>query len=447
MTWLEQYRAKRATAADAVLGVHSGERVYIGSGCAVPQALVDALTARAAELAGVEILQILTVGPAPYAARDMADSFRCNTFFVGDNVREAVQEGRADYVPAHLHQVPEMLRDGSLPLDHALVTLSPPDEHGFCSFGIEVGVTKPAALAAKRIVAEINRHMPRTLGDSFIHVSKIDAFVEVDRPLANWRSRELAPVERRIGHHVANLVEDGVCLQVGIGGIPAAVLDHLGDRRDLGVHTEMFSDGLQGLIESGVVNGERKNFHPGKVVTSFIMGGRELYDFVHDNAQIEFHPSEYVNNPFHIARNDRMVAVNGALQVDLSGQVCADSLGQTIWSGFGGQIDFMRGATMSRGGLAITALPATARDGAVSRLVPVLAEGAGVVATRADVHVVVTEHGVAPLRGRNLRERARALIGVADPRFREELERAAHARGLLGRAVRGFGAGPGANAG
>jgi len=355
-------------------------------------------------------------------------------------VRAAVHEGRADYVPAHLHQAPFLLRDGSLPLDHAFVTVSPPDEHGFCSFGVEVGVTKPAALAAARIVAEVNRHMPRTLGDSFIHASKIDAFVEVDRPLEVWRSRELAPVERRIGHHVAGLIGDGVCLQVGIGGIPAAVLDHLNDRRDLGVHTEMFSDGLQRLIERGVVNGERKNFHPGKVVTSFIMGSRDLYDFVHDNAQIEFHPSDYVNNPFHIASNDRMVAVNGALQVDLTGQVNADSLGRTIWSGFGGQVDFMRGASMSKDGLAITALPATARDGEVSRIVPTLAEGTGVVATRADVHVVVTEHGAAWLRGRSLRERARALIGVADPRFRQDLERAAHAQGLLGRIMPGGGA-------
>ena len=349
MGWLDDYRVRRTTAAEAVRAVNSGERVYLGSGCAVPHALVEALTARATELTGVEILQVLTIGPAPYTARELADHFRCNALFIGPNVREAVNEGRADYVPVHLHQAPELLRDGSLPLDHAFVVVSPPDEHGFCSFGIEVAVTKPAALAARRIVAEVNRHMPRTLGDSFIHVSKIDAFVEVDRALDTWRPAEPNPTEKRIGEHVAGLVEDGACLQVGIGGIPGAVLDYLDERRDLGVHTEMFSDGLQRLIERGVVTGERKNFHPGKVVAGFLLGSRELYDFAHDNAQIEFHPSDYVNNPFNIARNDRMIAVNGALQVDLTGQVCADSLGTSFYSGFGGQVDFMRGAALSRG--------------------------------------------------------------------------------------------------
>jgi acetyl-CoA hydrolase len=442
MGWQDDYRARRTTAAEAVRAVNSGERVYLGSGCAVPHALVEALTARATELTGVEILQVLTIGPAPYTARELADHFRCNALFIGPNVREAVNEGRADYVPVHLHQAPELLRDGSLPLDHAFVVVSPPDEHGFCSFGIEVAVTKPAALAARRIVAEVNRHMPRTLGDSFIHVSKIDAFVEVDRALDTWRPAEPNPTEKRIGEHVAGLVEDGACLQVGIGGIPGAVLDFLDERRDLGVHTEMFSDGLQRLIERGVVTGERKNFHPGKVVAGFLLGSRELYDFAHDNAQIEFHPSDYVNNPFNIARNDRMIAVNGALQVDLTGQVCADSLGTSFYSGFGGQVDFMRGAALSRGGLAVTALPATAREGTLSRIIPVLDSGAGVVVTRADVNVVVTEFGVARLRGRNVRQRAAALIEVADPRFRDDLTRAARERGLFGRPVPGFGPGP-----
>lgn len=431
MSWLEQYRGKCTTAAEAVRSVTSGHRVYVGGGCAVPHALVDALCARADEMADVEIVHLMTVGEARYAAPEMAGHFRCRALFVGENVRDAVHEGRADYVPVHLHQVPRLFRDGSLPLDAAFVVVSPPDEHGFCSFGIEVGVTKPAALAARRIVAEVNREMPRTLGDSFIHVSKIDACVEIDRPLDLYRPRELTGTERRIGEHVAGLVEDGACLQVGIGGIPAAVLDYLDDRRDLGVHTEMFSDGLQRLMEKGVVTGERKNFHPGKVVAGFTLGSRELYDFVHDNALIEFHPSDYVNSPFNVARNDRMVAINAAIQVDLTGQVCSDSLGQRIWSGFGGQVDFGRGALFAKGGLAVTALPATARDGAVSRIVPVLEPGAGVVTTRADVHTVVTEHGVARLHGCGLRDRARALIGIAEPRFREELERAARERGLL----------------
>ncbi len=433
MTWLEQYRAKRTTAAEAVRAVRSGERVYLGAGCAVPHALVDALVERAPELRDVEILHILTLGPARYAAREMVDHFRCNALFVGPNVRDAINEGRADYVPVHLHRVPGLFKDGTLPLDHAFVVVSPPDEHGFCSFGIEVGVTKPAALAARRIVAEVNRLMPRTLGDSFIHVSKIDAFVEVDRALDAFTPQELTGTERRIGEHIAALIEDGACLQLGIGGIPAAVLDYLDGRKDLGVHTEMFSDGLVRLMQQGIVTGERKNLHPGKVIAGFILGSRELYDFVHDNALIEFHPTDYVNNPFNIARNDRMVAINAALQIDLTGQICADSLGQIIWSGFGGQVDFIRGASMSKGGLPITALPATARGGEVSRIVPLLEPGAGVVTTRADVHTVVTEHGVARMHGRNVRQRAQALIEIAEPRFREELVRAAHQRQIFGR--------------
>lgn len=433
MSWLEQYRAKRTTAAEAVCAVRSGERVYVGAGCAVPHALVDALVDRAEELSNVEIVHILTVGPGRYAAKEMEGHFRANALFVGPNVREAVNEGRADYVPVHLHQVPRLFKEGTLPLDHAFVTVTPPDEHGFCSFGIEVGITKPAALAARRIVGEVNRLMPRTLGDSFIHVSKIDAFVEVDRALDTFTPQELTGTEKRIGEHIAALIEDGACLQLGIGGIPAAVLDFLEGRKDLGVHTEMFSDGLVGLMERGIVTGERKNFHPGKVIAGFILGSRELYDFVHDNALIEFHPTDYVNNPFNIARNDRMVAINAALQVDLTGQICADSIGTQIYSGFGGQLDFIRGASLSHGGLPITALPATARGGELSRIVPLLDHGAGVVTTRADAHTIVTEYGVAQMNGRNVRQRARALIEIADPRFREDLMRAAHERRLFGR--------------
>ncbi len=437
MSWLEEYRAKCTTAAEAVRGIASGARVYVGAGCAVPHALIEALEARAPELTDVEIVHILTFGPARYVAREMAGHLRCNAMFVGPSIRDAVNEGRADYVPVHLHEVPRLFRDGTLPLDAALVMLSPPDEHGFCSFGIEVGVTKPAALAARRIVAEVNREMPRTLGDSFIHVSKVDAFVEIDQPLDTFRPPQMTGVEQKIGEHVAGLIEDGACLQLGLGGIPEAVLGFLDGRRDLGVHTEMFSDGLLRLMEKGIVTGDRKNFHPGKAVVGFILGGRDLYDFVHDNALIEFHPTDYVNNPFNVARNDRMVAINAAIQVDLTGQVCSDSIGPRIWSGFGGQVDFLRGAAMSKGGLPVTALPSTARGGEVSRIVPFLDEGAGVVTTRADVHVVVTEHGVARLHGRNVRQRAEALIAIADPKFREGLLRAAHQRGLFGRLVTG----------
>ncbi len=437
MKWLEDYRAKRTGAEEAARLIESGNRVYLGAGCAVPHSLVEAMSARAEELSDVEVVHILTVGPAPYVAPDMAGSFRVNALFVGPNVREAINEGRADYVPVHLHQVPGLFRDGTLPLDVACVQVSPPDEHGFCSFGVEVGVTKPAAQAARVVIAEINRQMPRTLGDSFIHISKIDACVEVNRPLDPFAATEISGVESRIGRHIANLIEDGACLQLGFGGIPDAVLGYLGDKRDLGVHTEMFSRGLPGLMDDGVITGERKTFHAGKVIVGFILGDQDLFDFVHDNALVEFHPTDYVNDPFNIARNENMVAVNSAIQVDLTGQICADSIGTTIYSGFGGQVDFMRGAAMSKGGLAITALPATALSNGVSRIVPLLDEGAGVVSTRADAHCIVTENGVAWMRGRNVRQRARALIEVADPSYQEELTRAARERRIFGESFPG----------
>ncbi len=427
------YRDRLCSADEAVRSVASGEKIYLGSGCATPHGLVEALVRRAPELQDVEIIHHLTLGDTPYIGPDMAGHFRCSDCFVGANTREAVNEGRADYVPVHLHEMPRLFRRGVIPLDCAMVVLSPPDEHGFCSFGIEVGVTKPAALSAKRIVAEVNRRMPRTLGDSFIHVSKIDAFVEVDRDLDEFRPAPPTEVERAIGRNVAELIGDGACLQLGLGAIANAALEFLGDRRDLGVHTEMFTEALPDLVRRGVVTGERKTFHPGKVVAGFIMGTREVYDFAHDNALIEFHPTDYVNHPVNIARNENMVAVNSAIQVDLTGQVCSDSIGQRIHSGFGGQADFMRGASLSKGGLPVIALPSTTDDGSISRIVPLLDPGAGVVLTRADVHVVVTEYGVAPMLGRNVRQRAEALISVAHPDFREPLLEQARTRGLFGR--------------
>ena len=433
MQWLDNYRDKLQTAAEAVAIVESGNRVYLGAGCAVPHELVAALSQRAGELQDVEILHHLTLGPTPYIGKEMEGHFRTSDFFVGENTRAAVNEGRADYVPAHLHELPRLFKDRIIPLDVALVIVSPPDEHGFCSFGIEVGVTKPAALAAKYIVAEVNRRMPRTLGDSFIHVSKLSACVEVDRDLDVFRGTEASGIEKRIGQHIASLIEDGACLQLGIGGIPDAVLAFLDDKQDLGVHTEMFTEALPQLMERGIITGERKSLHPGKVIAGFLLGTRELYDFVHDNALVELHPTDYVNNPVVIAQNEKMVAVNSALQVDLTGQICADSLGEMIYSGFGGQADFMRGAAMSKGGLPITALPATAQDAQISRIVPTLDPGAGVVITRADAHAVVTENGVAHMFGKNVRERAQALIGIAAPQFQAELEEAAHRRGLFGR--------------
>ncbi len=407
--------------------------MYLGSGCATPHGLVQALVDRAPELTDVELIHHITFGDVPYLAPDMAGHFRCNDCFVAPNTREAVNEGRADYVPVHLHEMPRLFRRGVIPLDCALVVVSPPDEHGFCSFGIEVGVTKPAALSAQRIVAEVNRRMPRTLGDSFIHVAKIDAFVETDRDLDEFMPPPPTPVVEAIGRNVAGLIEDGACLQLGLGAISNTVLGFLGDRRDLGVHTEMFTEALPGLVSRGVVNGERKTFHPGKVVAGFVMGTRETYDFAHDNALIEFHPTDYVNHPVNIARNDNMVAVNSAIQVDLTGQVCSDSIGQRIHSGFGGQADFIRGAALSKGGLPVIALPSTTDDGRISRIVPLLDYGAGVVLTRADVHVVVTEYGAAWMLGRNVRQRAEALIAIAHPDHRESLLAAARERGLYGR--------------
>ncbi|RMG95040.1 MAG: acetyl-CoA hydrolase/transferase family protein [Deltaproteobacteria bacterium] len=430
MSWSDLYRARCTTAREAVARIPSGAKVVVHGGCAVPSRLVDALVARAAELRNVEIAHILHLGPAPYVAPDLARSFRHRAFFTGGNVRAAVREGRAEYVPIHLSEVPALFRSGAYPVDVALLHLSPPDEHGFCSLGVDVGIHKAAAESARRIVAQVNPRMPRTLGDSFLHVSRLDAIVEVDDPLPELEPGGHDETTRAIGRHVAGLVDDGATLQLGIGAIPDAVLAELEGHRDLGLHTEMFSDGLMALVEKGVVTNARKSLHPGKSVTGFCLGSRALFDFVDDNPLFEFRPTEYVNDPFVIARNDRMVAVNSALEVDLTGQVCADSLGTSIYSGIGGQVDFVRGAARSRGGRAIIALPSTAKGGTVSRIVPSLRPGAGVVTTRGDVHYVVTEHGVADLHGRSLRERVRALLGLADPRFREDLERSAHALGL-----------------
>jgi acetyl-CoA hydrolase len=352
--------------------------------------------------------------------------------FTGQNVRQAVNEGRADYVPIYLSEIPRLIASRELPVEVALIHVSPPDEHGFCSYGVGVECTKAAAEVARSVIAVVNRRMPRSLGDSFIHVSRLTHVVEVDRPVVELpQAGPVGDVARAIGANVAELIEDGSTLQMGIGEIPDAVLLFLKQKRNLGIHTEMFSDGAVELFESGVINGEAKTLHRGKIVASFVLGTRRSFDFLDNNPFVEFHPSDYVNDPFVIAQNEKMVAINSALSVDLTGQVCADSIGRQIYSGFGGQVDFIRGAARSKAGKPIIALPATAKDGALSRIVDVLAEGAGVVTSRADVHYVVTEHGVARLHGRSLRERARELIRISDPRFREELERAARKRCLL----------------
>jgi 4-hydroxybutyrate CoA-transferase len=425
------FHEKLVSAEAALRIVASGDTVYVHPGCAAPLRLLEALVARRDELEGVRVVHLMSLGPAAYVGPGMEKHFRHLALFIGKNVRDAVNEGRADYVPVFLSEVPRLFTSRTIPIDVALIHVSPPDEHGFCSFGVGVECTKAAASMANVVIAQVNRNMPRVLGDSFIHVRNVTYFVEADEPLMELPRVRMSEAYEEIGRNVAGLVEDGATLQLGIGGIPDAVLHHLRDRKHLGVHTEMFSDGMVELVEAGIVTGERKTLHPGKIVASFVLGSRNLFDFIHNNPIVEFHPSDYVNDPFVIAQNDKMVAVNSAIQVDLTGQVCSDSIGDSVYSGFGGQVDFIRGASRARGGKAVIAIPSTAKSGEVSRIVPYLDEGAGVVTSRADVHFVATEFGVADLHGRSLRERARALIGISHPRFREELEAGARKRKLL----------------
>ena len=422
--WHYLYEERLCSAEQAMRSVHSGRRVFLTGNCSVPKTLLSALIERAKGLHDVEISQVLTIGNLGCVTPEMEGHLRVNSMFVSDDVREAVNAGRADFTPVFLSEIPKLYRT-RLPIDVALVHVSPPDEHGFCSFGIEVGVTKTAAEVAKIVIAEVNPSMPRTLGDSFIHVSKLTHIVAVDYPLPEVRMGEPSDVQTAIARQIAALIEDGSTLQTGIGGIPDAVLGFLEDKRNLGVHTELFSDGIIRLVEQGVINNESKSLHPGKIIGGFVMGTRQLYDFIHDNPIIELHPTEYVNDPFRISQNERMVSINSAIEVDLTGQVCADSLGRIFYSGVGGQLDFIRGAARSKGGKPIIALPSTARGDSVSRIVPELKAGAGVVTTRNDVHYVVTEYGVADLYGRTIAQRVRALIEIAHPRFREDLERKA----------------------
>ena len=430
--WERIYHQRMTTAEEAVQRIQSGQRVFLTGNCSVPQQVLKALVqrARAGDIENVEIVQVLTVGDADYVSPDLEGRLRVNTLFISANVRRAVHEGRADFTPVFLSEVPGLFRR-ELPLDVALIHVSPPDEHGFCSFGVEVGITKPAAEAARVIIAEVNDRMPRTLGDSFIHVSKIDAFVPVSYPLPELPQGQPGEVQMRIAQHIADLIPDGATLQLGIGGIPDAVLYYLKDKRDLGIHTELFSDGVVELVEQGVITNERKTLHRGKVIAGFVLGTQRLYDFIDNNAMVEFHPTDYVNDPFVIAQNDNMVAINSAIEVDLTGQVCADSIGPKFYSGVGGQVDFIRGAARSKGGKPIIALPSTAKGGTISRIVATLKPGAGVTTTRNDVHYVVTEYGVAYLHGKTIRQRAEALIGIAHPDFRADLRREARRLGFL----------------
>jgi 4-hydroxybutyrate CoA-transferase len=427
--WMQHYQSRLTTAEKAVSAIGSGMRLFLTGNCSVPQRVMTALVERAPQFdSPVEICQVLTIGSADYVAPSMEKHIRVNTLFISANVRQAVNEGRADFTPCFLSEIPGLFRSGILPLDVALIQVSPPDEHGFCSFGVEVGVTKTAAETAKVVIAEVNDRMPRTLGDSFIHVSKLSHIVPVSYPLPDHPMGDITELEKKIGYHCASLIENGSTMQMGIGGIPDAVLTFLNSKKDLGIHTELFSDGVIDLVERGIINGERKTLHPGKIVAGMILGTQRLYDFVHDNPIIEMHPSEYVNDPFRIAQNDRMVAINSAIEVDLTGQVCADSIGPRLYSGVGGQVDFIYGASRSKGGRPIIGMPSSAvvKGKLMSKIVPMLKQGAGVVTTRNHVHYVVTEYGIADLYGKTIRQRASALIEVAHPEFREELEKAAH---------------------
>lgn len=428
MNWLEQYQSRLATPEEAVQNIQSNDRVFLTGNCSVPQRLLSALVNRADDLENVEIVQVLTVGPAPHADPAMEGHLNINTLFISGNIRQAVQEGRVDFTPCLLSEIPLLFKNGQLPLDVALIHVAPPDEHGFCSLGIEAGLIKTPAQVAKIVIAEVNQQMPRTLGDSFIHVSKITHAVQVDYPLAELPMGETTELSMQIGSHIAGLIEDGSTMQMGIGAIPDAVLNFLHDKKDLGVHTELFSDGVMELVQMGVITNEQKTLHPGKIVAGFVLGSHELYDFVDDNPIVELHPTEYVNDPFVIAQNHKMVSINSAIEIDLTGQVCADSIGPKLYSGVGGQLDFVYGAARSKGGKPIIALPSTAtiQDGTrLSRIVPMLKQGAGVVTTRNHVRYVVTEYGVAELYGKTIQQRARALIDVAHPDFHQELEQKA----------------------
>jgi acyl-CoA hydrolase len=419
--------SRTVTAQEAVAVIKSGDRVFIHSVAAAPQQLIAAMTARAGELRVVEVVQIHTEGAAPYAAPEMARSFRVNALFVGANVRQAVNEGRADYLPVFLSEVPRLFRAGVLPLDVALIQVSPPDRHGFCSLGVSVDVTRAAVQVAHTVIAQVNPNMPRTHGDGILHQDDIDLLVPVTDPLPEAPDHQITEVEKAIGLHCAELVEDGACLQVGIGAIPQAMLVGLRDHRRLGIHTEMISDGVVDLIERGVVTGEAKVVHPGKVVAGFALGSRKLYDFLDDNPQVSMLDIASINDTAVIRRNPKVTAINSAIEVDLSGQVCADSIGDRLFSGVGGQMDFIRGAALSEGGKPIIALPSTTSKGE-SRIVSYLKPGAGVVSTRAHVHYVVTEHGIADLWGKNLRQRAAALIAISDPSHRDGLTAEARRR-------------------
>jgi acetyl-CoA hydrolase len=425
------YQSRVTTAEKAVQAVKSGNRIFMTGNVSVPQSLLAALVAYAPSLKDVQICQALSVGPADYVKPEMEGHLRVNAMFISANIRKAVQEGRADFTPVLLSEFPLLFKDNLLPVDVAFIHVSPPDEHGFCSLGVEVGLTKSPAESAKIIIAEVNDQMPRTLGDSFIHVSRLTHIVPVSYPIPEMPMAAEAtdPITERLAGYVADLIPDGATMQMGIGAIPDAVLKFLFHKKDLGVHSELISDGVIDLVEAGVLTSARKTLHPGKIVLGFVLGSKRLYNWVNDNPLCEFRRTEYVNDPFIIAQNERMVAINSAIEIDLTGQVCADSIGPKFFSGIGGQFDFIYGASRSKGGIPIIAMPSTnvMKDGTpASKIVPMLKQGAGVVTGRNHVHFVVTEYGVADLYGKSIRQRVKALIGIAHPDFRLDLEKQAN---------------------
>lgn len=431
MGWMENYQSRIGSTEEAMGLIKSHDSVYLHAGAATPQLFVDAFSKRALELEGLTLTHILALGDAKYVTPEMEGHVRLNSLFTGTNVREAVNSGRADWTPIFLSEIPGLFKNGHIPVDVALIQVSPPDSHGFCSFGVSTDITLAACKVARIIIAMVNRQMPRVHGDNFIHASKLDFIVEANEPLFQAAKAKLTQRHMHIGKYIASLIDDGSTLQMGIGAIPDATLSYLKEKRNLGIHTELFSDGVVELVESGVINGEEKTLHPGKVVSSIVMGSQHVYDFIDENPFMEFHPSDYVNDPYIIAQNNKMVAINSSIEIDLTGQVCSDSMGRSNFSGIGGQVDFMRGASRSPGGKPIIAMPSTAKSGTQSRIVLDLKPGAAVTTSRGDVHYVVTEFGIAYLHGKSLRERAKALIEIAHPDFREDLERQSHESKLL----------------
>lgn len=425
MDWKGRYSDKVTSAAAAMHVIKSGNSIFIGTGCAQPQHLVNALVEHSQHIFDAHIIHLLTMGSAPYVDERFREKFKMNSLFIADNVRDAIQKGIGDYTPIFLSDIPEEFESGRIPIDVALISVTPPDANGLCSFGISVDIVKSAAANAKYVIAQVNPSMPRTMGDSFIHANQIDLLVPYDEPVIEAPIPQPDDTLRAVGRNIARLVEDGSTIECGIGRIPQALAEFLHDKKDLGVHTEMFSDWIIELIECGAITCARKTLNRNKVVASFCMGTRKLYDFIDNNPFFEFHPTEYVNDPWVISQHEKMVAINVGLEIDLTGQVCSDSIGHQFYSGIGGQLDFIRGAARSRGGKAIIAMPSTAQGGAISRIVPTLTTGAGVVTTRGDVHYVVTEYGIAYLHGKSIRERALALINIAHPKFRRELTQAA----------------------